>query len=127
MKVQCQICFEWIAEVSKSDLSYPTTGAMFKSIDSHHGYPDPFPHNLTWEDFKCPYGQHRPFIKDNEIMTDQGIITLEKDGSPIQAPGKEEKDEGQKEESGYTCETCEKVFQKEISLKQHVRMAHKVG
>lgn len=86
MKARCQICGEWFAEVSTSFLSYPLTGAMFKSKDPFHDFPAPFPPHVTWEDFRCPYGNHRPLIKDDEIQTDQGLITLKKDGSSAHVP-----------------------------------------
>jgi hypothetical protein len=181
MRVRCQICFEWIAEVSRSFLSYPMTGAMFKSPDTHHGVEPPFPVSATWEHMRCPYGAHRPFIKDDEIQTDEGMITLPKDGSRLvykvereiltaTAPPplkmtkalnrkdfstertvkkreliKEDAEDvhvrgvrqgiqdskgkgrvpGKGKAEVFTCETCEKEFDKEINLNRHKRMAHK--
>jgi hypothetical protein len=81
MKVRCDICFETIAEVSRSFLSFPMTGAMFKSPDPHHGFSDPFPTSAHWDDFRCPYGNHRPFINIDSIMTDEGVLVLPLDGS----------------------------------------------
>jgi hypothetical protein len=140
MRVQCEICFEFIAQASQSFLSYPMTGAMFTSIDPFHGMPDPFPASLHWDDFRCPYGAHRPFTQDDMIMTDEGAIVLPRDGSKA-VPAiyktikiKEEPDEPVengiseaqgKEEEGFKCETCQKVFPQEINMKRHARMAHK--
>lgn len=142
MKVQCEICFEWIAIIEKGFFSYPMTGAMFQSIDPHHGFPPPFPTSATWEDFRCPYGQHRPFIRQDSVLTDQGRVDLELDGSPLkikmatvvtddiktklQEVVNGTKEESQKEaEEGYTCQECGKAFKKEMNLKKHVKMAHK--
>jgi hypothetical protein len=165
MRVRCQICFEWISEASRSFLSYPMTGAMFKSPDTHHGVEPPFLVQQTWEDFRCPYGNHRPFIKDDEIQTDEGLITLPRDGSSLVYKKPEIKREdistertvkkrelikedaedvhvrgvrqgiqdskgkgrvpGKGKAEVFTCETCEKEFDKEINLNRHKRMAHR--
>jgi hypothetical protein len=81
MRCKCDICFEWIAEVSRSFLSFPMTGAMFRSPDPHHGFPDPFPVSSHWDDMRCPYGNHRPFINPDSITTDEGVLILPVDGS----------------------------------------------
>ncbi len=65
--VLCDICFSMIGKVDPSDLHLPLTGAMFKSQDEKHGYPPPFNPLATWQFFKCPHGQHRPFVKSDEI------------------------------------------------------------
>ena len=76
MKLRCQICGEWIAVVDEKALAYPMRGSMFKSVDPHHGVEAPFPPSADWEFMKCPWGPHRPMIKDNEIATDQGVIVV---------------------------------------------------
>jgi hypothetical protein len=153
MKVKCEICFEFIAEVSRSFLSYPMTGAMFKSPDTHHGVEPPFLVQQTWEDFRCPYGNHRPFIKDDEIQTDEGLISvkikredlstertvkkrepIKKNTEDLHVRGVQQgiqdgKGKGRVPGKGktevFTCEICGKEFDKEINLSRHKRMAHK--
>ncbi len=68
LPVICEICSEKIAMVETEKLSLPITGMMFKSPDSVHGYPEPFHPMLTWEPMRCPYGPHRPFTVEGEIM-----------------------------------------------------------
>jgi hypothetical protein len=134
MKLRCQICFEWISEVDKKALAYPMNGTMFKSVDTHHGIAPPFTPALVWEDFRCPYGPHRPMIKDDEIQTDEGLISAKikrEDFSTertVKKRGPIKDGTGSKKESskkGYACETCQKEFEKEINLSRHKRMAHK--
>lgn len=147
MKLRCQICGEWIAVVDEKALAYPMRGSMFKSVDPHHGVEAPFPPSADWEFMKCPWGPHRPMIKDNEIATDQGVIvvwpkerdltpgkkykvdaTIDKDGA--RATIKEVKSEPTKERAArkskvFTCEVCGKEYDKEINLSRHKSMAHK--
>jgi hypothetical protein len=150
MKLRCQICFEFIATVDKVKLAYPMYGFMFTSVDPHHGMPDPFPPSAEWEHFKCPYGTHRPMISDNEIQTDEGLITVKqlikredistertvktresvkKNTEDVPVRGVREgiqdgKGKGRMPEA-FACETCGKEFSKEINLKRHKVMAHK--
>jgi hypothetical protein len=88
----------------------------------------------VWEDFRCPYGPHRPMIKDDEIQTDEGLISAKikrEDFSTertVKKRGPIKDGTGSKKESskkGYACETCQKEFEKEINLSRHKRMAHK--
>lgn len=81
MKVICQICGEKIGDTHLRDLRYPMTGAMFTTMDPVHQVPPPFHWSLTWEDFRCPYGRmHRPMVVDNQVLTDEGIVVLPRDG-----------------------------------------------
>jgi hypothetical protein len=88
LKVVCEICGEVIAEVDTGFLSFPMTGAMFKSPDTHHQVPDPFDSRQTWEDFRCPFGRsHRPMIKPNALLLmsatgQKQLIELPEDGTP---------------------------------------------
>jgi hypothetical protein len=102
MKLRCQICGEWIGAVDKKSLAYPMNGTMFTSVDPHHGFEPPFTPAQVWEDFRCPYGPHRPMIKDNEIQTDEGLILLS--GRDILS---------RKTLRTYTCEACDKEFKTE--------------
>jgi hypothetical protein len=147
MKLRCQICFEWIATVSKT-LAYPMNGMMFTSVDPHHGFPAPFPDSATWEYMRCPYGNHRPMIKDDEIQTDEGLISakikredfstertvkkrepIKKNTEDLHVRGvqqgiQDRKGKGRLPEASR-CEICGKEFDKEINLSRHKRMAHK--
>jgi hypothetical protein len=81
--VKCDLCGENIAKTSEEAVSYPMTGAMFRSPDSEHGLPDPFDTALSWEDFRCPYGRtHRPFISRDILSTNLGNYRVAKDGNP---------------------------------------------
>lgn len=82
ISVFCQICSERIAVVDTERLSYPMIGAMFQSPDPAHGYPDPFAPSLDWEAMRCPYGPHRPFLRDDQILTPAGLINLPQETQP---------------------------------------------
>lgn len=83
LEIYCSVCRERIARVTPSStLRYPLVGHMFQSPDPEHGFPAPFPDpNVTWVDMQCPWGPHRPFFRDDEILTDQGVFTVMRDGS----------------------------------------------
>lgn len=55
LKLICNTCFEVVAIVDTDKFFYPATGSMFKSPDTKHGLPDPFPPGATWEEWRCPY------------------------------------------------------------------------
>jgi len=79
LKVICRICREVVALIDPFEASYPLNGAMFKSPDAEHGHLPPFESWQEWVDFRCPYGKmHRPFTLDNEILTEQGILVIDK-------------------------------------------------
>ena len=81
LMVKCDLCGEIIAKTTEDALACPMTGAMFSSPDSDHGIPDPFDKNLSWEDFRCPYGRtHRPFISRYRISTILGQYRAAKNG-----------------------------------------------
>jgi len=81
VKVICQICAEEIGDTHLRDLRYPMSGAMFTTLDPVHGMPPPFDASLDWENFRCPYGRmHRPMVADNQVLTDEGIVVLPRDG-----------------------------------------------
>ena len=88
MRMICQICDEFVGEVSIegvrdiAPLRYPFRGSMVGSPDPYHGFPAPFDPSLDWEFMRCPYGRtHRPFIQDDIVKTNKGMIRLPKDGS----------------------------------------------
>jgi len=79
--VKCDLCGEVIAKTTEEALSFPMTGAMFKSPDQDHGIPDPFDVSLSWEELRCPYGRtHRPFISQDAISTTTGRYRVAKNG-----------------------------------------------
>jgi hypothetical protein len=81
MKAICQLCDYEYAEVALDALRYPMTGAMFKSPDEFHGIEAPFDASIGWELFRCPMGRaHRPMVQDDLIRTDQGMVSIPRDG-----------------------------------------------
>ena len=77
MKVICEICNEFIAQVEPGDVSVPMTGSMFKTPDDFHGYDPPFLPDTTWEDMKCGYCNQRPFTERDGFLTDEGYKTIQ--------------------------------------------------
>lgn len=77
--IYCQICEERIAMADHKDLSVPIHGDMFVSP-----YPDRMPESIIqpaeWEFIRCPYCNTRPFIRDDEVLTDKGGILQTNDG-----------------------------------------------
>jgi hypothetical protein len=71
-KVKCEICFEIIGKCDMSKFSAPMTGNMFLPKDHKHGYGPPFILNEPWEDMKCPYCRHRPFLNPNFFLNEKG-------------------------------------------------------
>ena len=79
--VICQVCGERVGKVD-CNLAYPINGSMFSSPDPDHGYPPPFEPGTDWESMLCSYGRiHRAMLKDNEILTDKGLLIIPEDGS----------------------------------------------
>ena len=87
--IKCDVCFEIICKADIDTLVQPITGSMFRSPDTLHGLPDPFDASLTWETMRCPYGPHRPFVVDHEVMTTYGVHKIPEAivRSPQDAPG----------------------------------------
>lgn len=77
-RVICQICGEVIALVNLSDIRFPIQGTMFGSPDPFHGFPPPFPPESNWDNMRCPYGNHRPFLDEYYIpvLTITGVQDL---------------------------------------------------
>lgn len=73
--VKCGICDEQIATAKKSDLSVPLTGQMFGPP-----FPERMRHSLLthtqWEYLKCPTCGNNPFLRDDEVMTPDGIYQI---------------------------------------------------
>jgi len=49
---------------------------MFGSPDAAHGVPPPFNPELLWEQFRCPFGPHRPIMLPERILTDLGYVEI---------------------------------------------------
>ena len=138
MKVICQICQESIAGAELEVLAYPMKGSMFSSVDTLHDYPPPFGQDDNWETMRCPHGRiqgesgqiggHRPFIKDDEILTDQGIYRIPHNGQTPEPPSDEEAERIVREKLGakapVSCPVCGKAFDTNRKLQGHM-IAHK--
>ena len=97
MKALCQICNEHYADIDPQELRYPLTGAMFHSPDPAHGYPAPFEASIVWDGKEmtpahcCPYGRiHRAFVKDDEVLTEFGIVKVTPVGAILRAGDQDE-------------------------------------
>jgi len=74
MIVVCQICKMEIAETSTDELSVPITGSMFHPHRA--GFPEPFPGGPDWMYMRCRYCRTRPFLRDDEVLTTDGLIDV---------------------------------------------------
>jgi len=108
VKIRCEICSEIIARVDPAALLLPLMGSMFYSPDPVHGFDPPFPESLEWEDMRCPYGPHRPFIEQNRVITADGKAIVVTDLATY-----------------CVQDVCGKEFKTKKNLKQHRSMAHK--
>lgn len=99
MNILCQICNELIATTEKKALLVPLHGNMFQSP-----YPDRMPASLLesteYEFIKCPMCGFRPFLQDDEVLTDKGIYKIELD---------------------FICDVCGKVCKSRAGLVAHMR------
>jgi hypothetical protein len=73
MIVICQICRTDIAETEPEKLALPLTGNMFSPHRT--GFPKPFM-AFDWVDLRCRYCNKRPFLKEDEIYTHEGIYDV---------------------------------------------------
>jgi hypothetical protein len=77
LKVICQVCDEVVGLTTREELHLPLDGSMFHSKDERHDFPRPWADGTEWEWMQCPYGRHRFSNYPNEVLTDQGVITVE--------------------------------------------------
>jgi hypothetical protein len=118
MKIYCQICNELIATAELEGLSVPITGQMFKAP-----FPDRMPESMlqptTWEHLRCPVCNNRPFLRDDEVMTEKGIHKI-----------------GQKKEEAtatiiplsqqiFTCEICGRKIKGNVGYASHLKACKK--
>jgi len=82
INIRCQICGEPIALANPLHLHRPMIGAMFLSPDPHHGFDPPFEPGTEWLGMLCPYCRKRPFITEDEVLTDEGIYKVPEE-SPV--------------------------------------------
>ena len=135
MKVICEICNEYIAQVNIEDVSVPMLGSMFKTPDDFHGYDPPFLPDTEWEDMRCGYCNQRPFTERNGFLTDDGYITIQPtvvETSVIPSSVLEEFEvkvdnvKVELEQPLFTCEVCGKICKGKGGFGAHMR-THKKG
>lgn len=83
LQVKCEICQEIIGNIDTGIVRYPLTGNMFLSKDPWHGVPPPFPGDVRWEDFRCPYCRHNPIIDTHQILTSAGYLGINDGGAEL--------------------------------------------
>ena len=121
MFLRCTKCEEIIASFDLKDLTLPLSGKMFKPIDST--YSKPFPEDLLWPDFHCPFCNYNPLEVTEEIakawvekkgqgpswiLTDGGIVLIKSE--PVK---------------NYECSMCEKHFKSQNALNSHLKIHKK--
>jgi len=74
MIVKCQICGLEIAQTSLEELSVPISGKMFHPHRA--GFPEPFVGGPDWMYIRCRYCRARPFLRDDEVLTRDGIYKI---------------------------------------------------
>jgi hypothetical protein len=108
MRLICEICSEFIGEVSLEGvtaaapspgdingraaieaLKRPIRGSMIGSPDPFHDFPRPFDPSATWEFMFCPYSNrtHRPFTATEEprqLLTHKGMIDIPEAIEPVE-------------------------------------------
>jgi len=55
-------------------LRVPITGAMFHPHRA--GFPEPFPGGPDWMYIRCRYCRTRPFLRDDEVLTTDGLVNI---------------------------------------------------
>lgn len=120
--LKCQLCDEEIAEVLLDKLKLPLRGFMFGP--KGEGYHQPFPPEVDWQIFKCPYCNYIPFLIDEQLaddyvngrcpgpsilFTDWGTAhAYEYLGVPMP-----------KDEEEFRCDVCNKPFKSKQALNGH--------
>lgn len=117
-KCICEICGEVYAIVDTDTLYKPMSGKAFKSHDPFHGYPDPFHPEQDFENMRCIWGNHRPFIEMNRIKTERGYRVFK--DRPVNM-AKQKKSIDNKKKVIYQCNVCGKRFRTGGGLAGHRR------
>ena len=130
MKVICEICNEYIAQVNIEEVSVPMLGSMFKTPDDFHGYDPPFLPDTTWEDMRCGYCNQRPFSERDGFLTDEGYIKIQPtvvEDNVIPSSVLEEFEvevdnvKVEFEQPVFTCEVCGKICKGKGGFGAHMR------
>ena len=90
INIRCAICNEPLAQANPLYLHRPLLGAMFLSPDPFHGFEPPFTPTTEWLGMLCPYCRHRPFVNEEEVLTDTGIYRLPSGPNPFEAEAEPE-------------------------------------
>ena len=131
MKVICEICNEYIAQVNIEDVSVPMLGSMFKTPDDFHGYDPPFLPDTEWEDMRCGYCNQRPFTERDGFLTDEGYIKIQPkivEASVVPPSVLEEFEvkvdnvKVELESNAFVCEVCGKICKGKAALGAHMRV-----
>jgi hypothetical protein len=131
MKVICEICNEYIAQVNIEEVSVPMLGSMFKTPDDFHGYDPPFLPETEWEDMRCGYCNQRPFTERDGFLTDEGYIKIQPkivEASVIPPSVLEEFEvkvdnvKVELESNAFVCEVCGKICKGKAALGAHMRV-----
>ena len=99
--IKCQICDESIASAESAGLSVPLNGTMFGPP-----FPERMKHSLlteaSFEYLRCPTCSHNPFLRNDEVLTTDGIYRIE---------------------SNVSCECCDppREFKSKSGLSSHIR------
>lgn len=118
MKLVCEICFSFIAQVSEN-VGIPVKGDMFTSMAPHRQIPAPFHASLGWEEFRCPKCLKRPMIQPDRIMTDHPRCFESMQKGPIYQQLQEVPMEFEEEREGFKCPKCGKNYKSYGSYRQH--------
>lgn len=80
--IQCQICDSRIATAESTSLGVPLSGHMFQAP-----YPERMRHSLLhhtqWPYLRCPTCNHNPFLRDDEVLTTDGIYRIPAQENPL--------------------------------------------
>ena len=130
INIRCQICGEPIALANPLHLHRPMIGAMFLSPDPHHGFDPPFEPGTEWLGMLCPYCRKRPFITEDEVLTDSGVYRVPEGPNPFDATPFDATPEPSPLSEEYAhdrwepkaCETCGKVIKGAGPMAAHRRV-----
>ncbi|MDD2296813.1 MAG: C2H2-type zinc finger protein [Sphaerochaetaceae bacterium] len=130
MRVICEICNEYIAQVEPGGVTTPMLGKMFKTPDGFHGYDPPFLPETEWEDMRCGYCNQRPFSERDGFLTDEGYIKIQPtvvEDNVIPSSVLEEFEvevdnvKVEFEQPVFTCEVCGKICKGKGGFGSHMR------
>ena len=102
LNIKCSICFELIATAEPTSLGIPLAGHMLGP---------PYPERMTvpllqpteWEYLRCPVCNNNPFLKNDEVLTDEGIYKI----PPDEIMASEDMQPIDEFKTIYSCECCD--------------------